>query len=96
VPVAVATDFNPGSSPSYHLPLAMLQACLYQAMTPQEVLMGATTVAARAISRQDRVGALQEGFQADIAIIDAPDLNQWMYHYRANACHGVIKKGEWL
>lgn len=96
VAVAVATDFNPGSSPSYHLPLAMLQACLYQQMTPQEVLRGATSVAARAVARGDRIGSLQPGSQADIAIIDAPDLNQWMYHFRANACHRVIKKGQWV
>lgn len=96
VAVAVATDFNPGTSPSFHLPLAMLQACLYQGMTPQEVLKGATAVAARAVSRGERIGSLQPGFQADITIIDAPDLNHWMYHFRANACHGVVKKGEWV
>lgn len=96
VAVAVATDFNPGSSPSFHLPLAMLQACLYQAMTPQEVLKGATSVAARAVSRGERIGSLAPGYQADIAIIDVPDLNQWMYHFQANACHLVIKKGEWV
>lgn len=96
VPVAVATDFNPGSSPSYHLPLAMLQACLYQGMTPQEVLNGATTVAARAIGRQDRIGSILPGYQADFALINAPSLNQWMYHFQANACRGVIKKGLWL
>lgn len=96
VAVAIATDFNPGSSPSYHLPLAMLQACLYQQMTPQEVLHGATSVAAKAVERGDRIGSLQPGYQADIAIIDAPDLNQWMYHFRANACHRVIKKGQWV
>ena len=96
VPIAVATDFNPGSSPSFHLPLAMLQACLYQEMTPQEVLKGATTIAARAISRHDQIGSLLPGYQADIALIDVPSLNQWMYHFQPNACIGVIKKGRWL
>lgn len=96
VPVAVATDFNPGSSPSFHLPLAMLQACLYQQMTPQEVLNGATTIAARAIARHGKIGSLLPGYQADIALVDAPDLNQWMYHFQPNACKGVIKKGQWL
>lgn len=96
VPVAVATDFNPGSSPSFHLPLAMLQACLYQAMTPQEVLTAATTVAARAVNRHETIGSLLPGYQADIALIDAPTLNQWMYHFQPNACRGVIKQGQWL
>jgi imidazolonepropionase len=95
VRVAVATDFNPGSAPSFHLPLAMLLACVNQKMTPQEVLMGATSVAARAIDAEQRIGSLHEGYDADIAIIDTPNLNHWLYHFRANACCGVIKSGEW-
>jgi len=95
VRVAVATDFNPGSAPSYHLPLAMTLACLNQQMTPQEVLMGATTIAARAIAAEQRIGSLLPGFDADIAIIDAPSVNQWLYHFRANACCAVIKSGLW-
>ena len=95
VRVAVATDFNPGSAPSYHLPLAMTLACLNQQMTPQEVIMAATTVAARAISAERRIGSLLPGFSADIAIIDAPSVNHWLYHFQANACCGVIKSGTW-
>lgn len=96
VEVAVATDFNPGSAPSYHLPLAMTLACLNQQMTPQEVLMGATTVAAKAISAEERIGSLLPGFTADIAVIDTPSVNHWLYHFRANACCGVIKNGQWV
>ena len=95
VRVAVATDFNPGSAPSYHLPLAMTLACLNQKMTPQEVIMGATTVAARAISAEKSIGSLLPGLAADIAVIDAPSVNHWLYHFRANACCGVIKSGRW-
>jgi len=95
VRVAVATDFNPGSAPSYHLPLAMTLACVNQQMTPQEVLMGATTVAARAIAAEQRIGSLLPGYAADIAIIDAPSVNHWLYHFRANACCGVVKSGQW-
>jgi imidazolonepropionase len=94
--VAVATDFNPGSAPSYHLPLAMTLACLNQSMTPQEVLMGATTVAARALSLQDRIGSLLPGYQADLAIIDAPTLSHWLYHFVPNACLHVLKNGQWV
>ena len=96
VKVAVATDFNPGSAPSYHLPLAMTLACINQQMTPQEVLMGATTIAASAISAEQRVGSLLPGFNADITILDAPSVNQWLYHFRANACVGVLKSGLWV
>ena len=95
VRVAVATDFNPGSAPSYHLPLAMTLACINQQMTPQEVLMGVTTVAARAIAAERRIGSLLPGFEADIAIIDAASINHWLYHFRANACCGVVKSGHW-
>jgi imidazolonepropionase len=94
VAVAVATDFNPGSAPSYHLPLAMTLACINQRMTPQEVLNGATTVAARAISEESRIGSLIPGYRADLAIIDAPSLNHWLYHFRPNACSTVIKNGK--
>ncbi len=96
VPVAVATDFNPGSAPSYHLPFAMTLACLNQHMTPQESLNGATTVAAKAISAESRIGSLLPGYRADLAIIDAPSLNHWLYHFQPNACTTVIKNGEVL
>jgi len=96
VPVAVATDFNPGSAPSYHLPLALTLACLNQSMTPQEALMGATSTAARALALQDHIGSLLPGYQADLAIIDAPNLNHWLYHFVPNACVRVLKKGLWV
>jgi len=95
VPVAVATDFNPGSAPSYHLPLAMTLACLSQKMTPQEVLNGATTVAARAIAAETSIGSLLPGYRADLAIIDMPSLNQWLYNFVPNACVAVLKNGLW-
>jgi len=95
VKVAVATDFNPGSAPSYHLPLAMTLACLNQQMTPQEVLMGTTTVAAGAIAAERQIGSLLPGFRADITIIDSDSVNHWLYHFRANACCGVLKSGQW-
>ena len=93
VPVAVATDFNPGSAPSYHLPLAMMLGCTLQRMTPAEVLAGATMVAARALGLEDEIGSLEPGKSADFAVIDAPDLNHWLYHFRANACRRTVIGG---
>ncbi|MFN2315270.1 MAG: amidohydrolase family protein, partial [Gemmatimonadales bacterium] len=93
VPVAVATDFNPGSAPSYHLPLAMMLACTMQRMRPTEVLKGATSVAAKAIGLDGEVGSLAPGYAADFAIIDAPDVDFWMYHFRANACLRTVRAG---
>jgi imidazolonepropionase len=92
--VAVATDFNPGSAPSYHLPFAMTLACNLQRMTPAEVLKGATIHAARAIGLEDRVGSLEPGKAADFAVINAPDVDHWLYHLRPNACVATVIGGE--
>jgi imidazolonepropionase len=91
--VAVATDFNPGSAPSYHLPFALTLACTLQRMTPAEALKGATVIAARAVGLEARVGSLEVGKAADFAVIDAPDVNQWLYHLRPNACRATVVAG---
>ncbi|MFN8646019.1 MAG: imidazolonepropionase [Gemmatimonadales bacterium] len=94
VPVAVATDFNPGSAPSYHLPVAMTLACTLQRMTPAEVLHGATSVAARAVGLEDRIGTLEAGKSADFAVLDAESVEHWLYHLRDNACTLTVARGE--
>ncbi len=91
--VAVATDFNPGSAPSYHLPFALTLACTLQRMTPAEALKGATVIAARAVGLEGRVGSLEAGMAADFALIDAADVNQWLYHLRPNACRATFIAG---
>ena len=96
VAVAVATDFNPGSAPSYHLPLAMMLACTLQRMTPAEVLKGATLYAARATGRDTVTGSIEPGKRADFAVIDAPDVTQWLYHFRSNACVLTVARGRVL
>jgi imidazolonepropionase len=93
VAVAVATDFNPGSAPSYHLPLALTLACTLQRMTPAEALKGATIYAARAVGLEELAGSLESGKAADFAIIDAPDVNHWIYHFRPNSCVMTVIAG---
>ncbi|MFB6273086.1 MAG: imidazolonepropionase [Salinibacter sp.] len=93
VPLAVATDFNPGTAPSYHLPFALTLACTLQRMTPAEALAGATRHAAAALNRDDEIGSLAPGMQADFALIDAPNLNQWLYHVRPNAAVATYVQG---
>jgi imidazolonepropionase len=93
VAVAVATDFNPGSAPSFHLPLALSLACTLQRMTPAEALKGATIYAARAVGLEASVGSLEAGKSADFAVIDAPDVNHWIYHFRPNACAMTVISG---
>lgn len=94
VPVAVATDFNPGSAPSYHLPLAMTLACTMNRLTPAEALRGATIVAAQAIGLQNEVGSLEPGKRADFVLLDAPSVDQWLYHFVPNAARAVYVRGE--
>lgn len=93
VAVAVATDFNPGTAPSYDLPLALLLACTRQRMTPAEALKGATRYAARALGREDAWGSIAPGRVADFAVIDAPDVDHWLYHHRPNACVATFVGG---
>ena len=93
VAVAVATDFNPGSAPSYHLPMALTLACTLQRMTPAEALKGATIIAARAIGLGADVGSLEPGKSADFVVIEAPTVEQWLYHLRANACVRTVVRG---
>jgi imidazolonepropionase len=85
VAVAVATDFNPGTAPSYHLPLALTLACTLQRMSPAEALKGATVYAARALGIEAVAGSLEPGKRADFVVIDTPDVNHWLYHFRPNA-----------
>ncbi len=94
VPVAVSTDFNPGSAPSFHLPMAMMMACTLQKMSPAEALKGTTIYAAKAIQRDSEIGSLEAGKKADFIEIDAENVNHWLYHFRSNACERVFINGE--
>jgi len=91
--VAVATDFNPGTAPSYHLPLAMTLACTRSRLPPAAALKGATLHAARAAGVEQRVGSVEPGKRADLAVIDAPDPVSWLYHHRPNACVLTVTGG---
>ena len=94
VPVAMASDFNPGSCPCLNLQLVMNLGCLKYRMTPEEVLTAVTLNGAAAIACADRLGSLDAGKQADLVIWDAPDLNYLCYRLGSNLTHTVIKKGE--
>lgn len=94
VPVALATDFNPGTCPCLNLQFVMNLGCLKYRMTPEEVLTAVTLNAAAAIDCAGSVGSLESGKQADLVIWDAPDLNYLCYRLGSNLVHTVIKKGE--
>lgn len=93
VRVAVGTDFNPGSAPSYHLPLALLLACNRQKLLPSEALKAATIYAAAACGVDDRAGSLEEGKGADFALMDAGDPTGWLYHFREGSCLLTVAGG---
>lgn len=93
VAVAVATDFNPGSSPNLNLQFPMNLACLKYKLTPAEALCTVTLNAAAAIGRADSIGSLEIGKKADIVIWNAPDLEYIFYRYGNNLVQTVIKNG---
>ncbi len=93
VPVAVASDFNPGSCPSLNLQLAMNLACWNYRLTPAEVLTAVTLNAAAAICRAGRLGSLEVGKEADLVIWDAPNLDYLFYRFGQNLAKTVIKRG---
>jgi len=94
LPVAIATDYNPGSSMVESLPLTLGIACTQMKMTPTEVLIAATANAASAIDRHDRIGAIEVGMQADLVVLDVPNHHRWMYELGRNCVRLVLKKGE--
>jgi len=94
VPVAISTDFNPGSSPTISLPFIQNLACMNMGMTMEEVLCATTINAAHAIKRADEVGTLEKGKQADVLILDVPNYKQLQYFYGMNHTDTVIKAGD--
>lgn len=93
LPVALATDVNPGSCLIESLPLIMSIACVMLRMTPAEALVACTANAAAAIDRADRLGAIAAGHQADLVVLNVPTVDAWPYNVGRNCVRTVIKKG---
>lgn len=96
VPVAVATDFNPGSCMSYSLPLAMTIACTQMGLTVEEAITGATLNAAAALGLSASVGSIEVGKQADLVVADMRDYRTLLYHFGVNHTRHTIKNGTLL
>lgn len=94
LPVALATDYNPGSAMIESLPLVMHIACTQMRMTPTEALVAATANAAAAINRHHRLGAIAIGMQADLVVLDVPNHRRWMYEPGRNCVRAVLKHGD--
>ena len=94
IPVAIASDFNPGSCPSLNLQFAMNLGCIKYRMTPEEVLTAVTINPACGIGKGETVGTIEPGKQGDLVIWSAPDFEMVCYRFGSNMVNRVIKCGE--
>jgi imidazolonepropionase len=95
VPIAIATDSNPGSSPVNSLLLIMNMACTLFRLTPAEALRGVTINAAKALGLETEIGSLQVGKQADLVIWDVDRPSKLSYQIGINPCAAVMQAGNW-
>ena len=93
VPVALATDYNPGTSPTMSMPMAMSLACTHMKMSPAEAIAAATINGAWALRVADRKGSIEPGKDADLAIFAVDDYREIPYWFGANRCAASVCNG---
>jgi imidazolonepropionase len=93
VSVALATDYNPGSSPTASMPFVMSLACTHMKMSPAEVVAAATINGACALRVQDRKGSIEPGKDADLAVFDVEDYREIPYWFASNRCALAVMNG---
>jgi imidazolonepropionase len=93
IPVALATDLNPGTSPTLSLPLVMSIACLEMGLTPAEALVAVTINAAHSLGLGTEIGSIEPGKQADLVVWDVPNLTQIPYWLGGRLARVVVKRG---
>src|SRR6202040_3809193 len=91
--VGLATDYNPGTSPTVSMPMILSLACSQLRMTPAEAIAAATINAAHALRRQKTIGSLEIGKQADIAVFEVDDYREIPYYFGVNRCWMTVKRG---
>ncbi|MEK7720798.1 MAG: imidazolonepropionase [Elusimicrobiota bacterium] len=94
VPVALATDFNPGTCPCWNMQFVLSAACTHCGMTPEEAICAATVNGAWALGIGGRVGSVIPGMQADLAFFATEDYRELCYYFGANQCVMTVKKGK--
>jgi imidazolonepropionase len=92
--IALATDFNPGSSFCESLPIVCSLACTQLHLSPEEALVACTVNAAHVLGRPDRIGRAAAGYDADLVLLDAPDWRHLAYHLGGDLVSTVIRHGE--
>ena len=93
VPVAIATDYNPGTSPTISMPMAMSLACTHMKMSPAETMAASTINAAWALRLADRKGSIEPGKDADLAVFAVSDYREIPYWFGANHCALTVLNG---
>ncbi len=93
VPVAIASDFNPGSCMSYSMPLMMTIACTHMRMSPEEAITASTLNAAAAVNLSNEIGSIEIGKKADMILLDIPNYQFLPYHFGENHVDKVVKNG---
>jgi imidazolonepropionase len=93
VPVALATDYNPGTSPTLSMPMAMSLACTHMKMSPAEAIAAATVNGAWALRVADRKGTIEPGKDADLAVFGVEDYREIPYWFGANRCSMTVMNG---
>ena len=93
VPVALATDYNPGTSPTISMPMAMSLACTHMKMSPAEAIAAATMNGAWALRLADRKGSIEPGKDADFAVFNVQDYREIPYWFGANHCVLTVLNG---
>jgi imidazolonepropionase len=91
--VALATDYNPGTSPTLSMPMILSLACAQLRMTPAEAITAATVNAAYSLGREKSIGSLEVGKQADIAVFEVADYREIPYYFGGNLCWMTVKRG---
>ena len=96
--VALATDFNPGTSPTLSMPMILSLACSRLRMTPAEAIAAATINAAFSLGRDQKIGSIEVGKQADLGVFEVADYREIPYYFGVNTCWMTMKRGEivWL
>ncbi len=93
IPLAIATDFNPGSSMSSSMPLMMTIACTQMHVTPEEAISASTLNGAAALGLSHEIGSIEIGKEADIVLYDVPNYRHIPYHYGSNHVWKIVKNG---
>ena len=92
--IVLATDFNPGASPTLSMPMVLSLACTQMKMSPAEAITASTVNAAYSVNRGDKIGSLEPGNLANFVILDCEDYRELAYWFGFQQTHSVYVRGK--